>query len=80
VLQSWLDGLTELSKHSYVSSYNIAEAYMRMAEKEKALEWLQKAYEEHDSGLVSVAVEPMFEGVRSDSRFQDMTRRMRLPN
>ena len=80
VSQSWLDGLTELSKHSYVSSYNIAEAYMRMGEKEKVFEWLQKAYEEHDSGLVSVAVEPMFEGVRSDRRFQDMLKRMKLSN
>jgi len=34
---------------------------MRVGEKQKAFEWLDKAYEEHDSGLVSVAVEPMFE-------------------
>jgi len=78
VLQSWLDGLTELSKHSYVSSYSIAESYMRMDEKQKAFEWLEKAYEEHDSGLVSVAVEPMFESIRSDPRFKEILRRMKL--
>jgi len=78
VLQSWLDGLTELSKHSYVSSYSIAESYMRMGEKQKAFEWLEKAYEEHDSGLVSVAVEPMFESIRSDPRFKEIVRRMKL--
>ena len=43
---------------------------MRVGEKQKAFEWLEKAYEEHDSGLVSVAVEPMFEPIRSDPRFQ----------
>jgi len=80
VLQSWLDGLTEISKHSYVSAYNIAEAYMRMGEKEKAFDWLQKAYEEHDSGLVSLAVEPMFDPVRSDARFKEILRRMKLSN
>jgi serine/threonine-protein kinase len=80
VLQSWLEGLTELSKHSYVSSYSIAESYMRMGEKQKAFEWLEKAYEEHDSGLVSVAVEPMFESIRSDSKFKEIVRRMKLPN
>src|SRR6266481_6137014 len=80
VLQSWLDGLTELSKHSYVSSYSIAESYMRMDEKQKAFEWLEKAYEEHDSGLVSVAVEPMFEPIRTDPRFKDIVKRMKLPN
>jgi hypothetical protein len=29
-------------------------------EKEKAFSWLERAYEEHDSGLVSLGVEPMF--------------------
>jgi eukaryotic-like serine/threonine-protein kinase len=78
VLQSWLEGLTELSKHSYVSSYSIAESYMRMDQKQKAFEWLEKAYEEHDSGLVSLAVEPMFENLRPDPRFKEILRRMRL--
>jgi eukaryotic-like serine/threonine-protein kinase len=80
VLQSWLEGLTELSKHGYVSPYSIAESYMRMEEKQKALEWLEKAYDEHDSGLVSVAVEPMFESIRSDPRFKELKRRMKLLN
>jgi TolB-like protein/Tfp pilus assembly protein PilF len=80
VLQSWLQGLTELSKHSYVSPYSIAESYMRMGEKQKAFEWVEKAYEEHDSGLVSLAVEPMFEPLRSDPRFKEILRRMKLPH
>jgi Tfp pilus assembly protein PilF len=80
VLQSWLDGLTEISKHGYVSSYSIAEAYMRMGEKEKAFDWLEKAYDEHDSGLVSVGVDPLFDSVRSDGRFRDLLKRLRLSN
>ncbi len=80
VLQSWLDGLTEISKHRYVSAYSISEAYMRMGEKEKAFDSLEKAYDEHDSGLVSVAVDPLFDSVRSDGRFRDLLKRMRLSN
>jgi serine/threonine protein kinase/Tfp pilus assembly protein PilF len=80
VLQSWLNGLTEISKHGYVSSYSIAQAYIRMGEKEKAFSWLERAYEEHDSGLVSLGVEPMFASVRSDPRFLDVLRRARLAN
>jgi len=80
VQQSWLDGLTEISKHGYVSSYSIAEGYMRLGQKDKALEWLEKAYQEHDSGLVSIAVEPMFDPVRSEPRFKDIVRRMKLSN
>ena len=79
-MQSWLDGLTEISKRGYVSSFSIAEGYMRMGEKDKAFDWLEKAYEEHDSGLVSIGVEPMFDPVRRDPRFRDILRRMKLPS
>ena len=78
VLQSWLDGLTELAKHGYVSPYSIAETYARMGEKERAFTWLEKAYEEHDSGLVSIGVEPIFDSMRADPRFRDLLRRLRL--
>ena len=78
VLRSWLDGLTEISKHRYVSSYSIAEGYMRMNERNKALQWLEKAYEDHDSGLVSIAVEPMLDPLRSEPRFRSILKRMKL--
>jgi eukaryotic-like serine/threonine-protein kinase len=80
VLESWLAGLTELAKHSYVSSYSIAEAYARMGDKERAFVWLEKAYREQDSGLVSLGVEPIFDGMRGDPRFQDLLRRLNLAN
>src|SRR5713226_1139019 len=78
VQQSWLDGLAEISKHGYVSPFSIAEGYMRLGQREKALEWLEKAYEEHDSGLVSIGVEPMFDSIRSEPRFKEIVRRMKL--
>jgi eukaryotic-like serine/threonine-protein kinase len=78
VLQNWLEGLKEISKRGYVSPYSIAEAYMRIGDGEKAIDWLEKAYDEHDSGLVSLGVEPMFDPVRSDPRFQEILRRMKL--
>jgi TolB-like protein/Tfp pilus assembly protein PilF len=80
VLRGWLDGMIELSKHGYVSSYDIAEIYARMGEKAQTLTWLEKAYEEHDSGLVSVAVDPLFDSVRSDARFLALLKRLRLSN
>src|SRR6266481_2997049 len=49
VLQSWLDGLTELSKHSYVSSYSIAESYMRMDQKQKARPEIQGNPKAHEA-------------------------------
>ena len=78
VLQSSLDGMTELSKHGYVSSYDIAQIYARMGEKDLTLTWLEKAYDEHDSGLVSLGVDPLYSGVRSDARFRALLKRLRL--
>lgn len=80
VVQSWMDGLTEISKYGYLSPYSVAQAAMRTGDKEKTFSWLEKAYEEHDSGLVSLAVEPVFEPLRTDARFKDLVRRMKLPN
>jgi eukaryotic-like serine/threonine-protein kinase len=80
VLRSWLDGLTEISKHGYVSSYDIAQIYARMGEKEKTLIWLEKAYDEHDSGLVSLGVDPLFNRVRSEARFHSLLKRLGLSN
>ena len=70
--------MTELAKSGYVSSYTIAEAYVRMGQKDRTFTWLEKASEEHDSGLVSVGVEQMSVSMRSDPRFQDFLRRMKL--
>ena len=78
VLESWVNGLTEVSKHGHVSSYSISEAYMRMGEKETAIKWMQEAYDEHDGELVSLGVEPVFNPVRSDARLQEILRRMKL--
>ena len=51
---------------------------MRMGEKGKALGWLQQAYDEHDTELVSLGVEPVFNPVRGDARFQEILTRMKL--
>jgi eukaryotic-like serine/threonine-protein kinase len=78
VLRSWLDGMTELSKHSYVSSFEIAVIHARLGEKEQTLTWLEKAYDEHDSGLVSLGVDPLFNSVRADARFHALLKRLGL--
>jgi len=58
--------------------YAGALAYMRLGEPERALVWLQFAYRQRDPGLVYLAADPLFDGVRPDPRFQDLTRRVGL--
>jgi tetratricopeptide (TPR) repeat protein len=78
VLRSWLDGMMVISKYGYVSSYDISQIHARLGEKEETLSWLEKAYTEHDSGLVSLAVDPLFDSVRSDPRFRELLKRLKL--
>ncbi len=74
-----IDELKEQSKRRYVSWYNIAYVYAGLDEKDQAFACLQKAYEQHDARLVLLKVEPLFDPLRSDPRFQDLQRRIGLP-
>src|SRR5262249_40355963 len=78
VLQSWLDGLTAISRQRYLSPYSIAEVYARLGQKDKAFAELERAYTEHDSGMVSLAIDPIFSEMRGDARFKDLVKRMGL--
>ena len=78
VLLYRLGGLRELSKRGRVVSYAIAQIYARLGQKDQAFDWLKRAYEEHDSGIASLKVDPVFDSLRSDPRFQDLIRRLGL--
>jgi tetratricopeptide (TPR) repeat protein len=73
-----LDELNELSKQQYVSAYELAAIYVALDDNEHAFELLEKAYTERSFHLVNLNVSPRFESVRSDSRFQDLVRRIGL--
>ncbi len=66
-------------KRSYVSPYNIAAVYVGLNERDKALEYLEKAFEERTCALAFVKVEPLWDPIRPDPRFQDLLRRMNFP-
>jgi eukaryotic-like serine/threonine-protein kinase len=79
VMKSWLEGLKEVSKRGYVSSYNIAQIYARLGDKSQALTSLEQAYSERDSNLTYVNVEPAFDNLRSDLRFKKIVQQLALP-
>jgi len=56
----------------------IAADYALLGERDKAFEWLDKAFREGDTQLVYLKVDDNFEALRSDPRFQDLLRRMGL--
>jgi TolB-like protein/DNA-binding winged helix-turn-helix (wHTH) protein len=57
----------------------IAADYALLEEKDKAFDWLEKAFQQRDMGMIYLKVNDSFEALRSDPRFQDLLRRMDLP-
>jgi TolB-like protein/DNA-binding winged helix-turn-helix (wHTH) protein len=68
------------SRTRYVAPLFIAGAYLDLGDKDHALEWLDKAYRERSSVLFSIKVDPTWDPLRSDPRFQDLLRRMNFPH
>lgn len=68
----------ETSKE-YVSPAELAVLYVSLGEREKAFAALEKAYVAHDLQLQYLKVEPGFDSLRDDARFQDLLRRVGLP-
>ena len=54
--------------------YYVARAYARLGDKEQALAWLKKAYEEKVDHLILLKVDPIFDPLRNDPRFTELLR------
>ena len=76
--QQLLDRVIALSKHRYISPFQIATTYLALGQKEMAYKWLDRAYAERDHWIVSVKVNPMFRSLRTDARFIALLRKMKL--
>jgi serine/threonine-protein kinase len=70
--------LSARSGQTYVSPTEISRFYMAAGERIRAIEWLEKAFEVREPSLPYID-SPEFDSLRSDPRFQDLKRRMRLP-
>jgi TolB-like protein/Tfp pilus assembly protein PilF len=76
--QKTLDELLELSQHRFVEPYFIALIYTALDEKDQAFAWLEKGYEEHFGTMGALKVDPMFDSLRDDPRFENLLQRMGL--
>jgi TolB-like protein/Tfp pilus assembly protein PilF/predicted Ser/Thr protein kinase len=57
----------------------LAGHYAFLGEKDQALDWLEKGYEQHDDRMYIIKADPVFDSLRSDPRFQILLRRMNFP-
>jgi len=64
------------SRDRYVSPYNIARVYGAIDDKQRALEWLESAYREHNPDLIELTREPSFAGLHSNAKFRELAQRI----
>jgi Flp pilus assembly protein TadD len=74
--QQILAKLQQLAGKRYVLPYNVAKIYAAGGDRDKAFEWLERAYEGGNPDLIELNSEPIFDGLRSEPRFSDLMRRI----
>src|SRR6266852_2018209 len=75
-----LDQLMQQSKKQYVSPFYVAIVYAGLGENDRALDWLEKAYGDHSNAVVFLKVDPQLDTLRSNPRFHELQRKLRLPD
>jgi TolB-like protein/DNA-binding winged helix-turn-helix (wHTH) protein/Flp pilus assembly protein TadD len=75
--QRALDKLLELNRRQQIDPSALIQVYIGMGNKDQAFVWLENAYSQHSS-LTTLKVDPIYDSLRSDPRFQDLLRRVGL--
>src|SRR5712692_9122231 len=73
-LEKW----QQLNRRRQMDPAATALAYVGMDAKDEAFAWLQRAYSEHSNVLAALKVDPIYDALRNDSRFQVLLRRVGL--
>ena len=68
-----------IAKYSQGAAYQVAEVYAWRGEKDKAFEWLDRAYVQHDGGLTFIKADPLLDRLKSDPRFPAFMMKIGLP-
>jgi serine/threonine protein kinase/Tfp pilus assembly protein PilF len=74
-----LDDLTKLAKRKYVAAHFFAGIHIGLGENGRAIDYLEKSYEEHSHWLIYLHIDPSMDALRDDSRFENLLQRVGLP-
>lgn len=74
-----LNRLVELAQHRYVPAYDIASVHAALGDADQAFQWLDRAFAEPSALLGNLRADPVMDPLRSDPRYREVERRLRLP-
>jgi tetratricopeptide (TPR) repeat protein len=69
-----------IAKYAADNPAQVAWVYAWRGERNKAFEWLERAYREHDGDLINLKWSPFVDRLRGDPRFGAMLRKLKLPD
>ena len=79
-LENLADLMVERSNTEFVTPWRIATLYTRAGIKDKAIDYLDKAYYVHDQNMPYLASDPIFDFMRDDPKFQLIVQKMKFPD
>lgn len=68
--------LLEFSKRAHVPSERIAQAYIAVGENDRAIQWLERAFDERSIGTLWLPMATLYDPLRSDPRFAALVQRI----
>jgi serine/threonine-protein kinase len=71
--------LADLIANGRGLDYQVAQVYAVRGEKEKAFQWLQIAFDNHDTGMLALLVDPLLGSLSDDPRYKNLLARMAFP-
>jgi tetratricopeptide (TPR) repeat protein len=66
-----------ISKHATDGAYQIAQVYALWGDKDRAFQWLERAYQQHDGGFTVVEFDPLVKSLRPDPRFAALVKKLK---
>ncbi len=70
---------TQIGAWEHIGAYPVARSYAYFGQHDLALQWLERAYEQRDIGLLLIAGEPIFDPLLHDPRYKAVLRKANLP-
>jgi Flp pilus assembly protein TadD len=74
--QAVLEGLLDLSTQRYVSAVSIADVHLGLGDRDRALHWLTTAVDERATLIGAIRINPRYDELRGDARFDALVERV----